>query len=79
MRLRRLRRGKAAGEKKSPFLEAGVTCAKALSLWEKEGAYHFEKNIKQKEVIQDMDEKKAGLDHTGLYRAWFKKQWEKKN
>lgn len=69
-------KGEEAGKKKPPFLAEGLTCAKALNWKEKEGAYNFEKNVKEKEVIQDMDEKKPGLDHTGPCRALLKKQWE---
>lgn len=50
-------------------------CAKAVSWREKEGASNFEKNLEEKEVIQDMDEKKAVLGDTGPYRALLKKQW----
>lgn len=41
----------------------------------KRKSFNFEQNVKEKQVIQDMDEKKAGLDHSGPCRALFKKLW----
>lgn len=43
----------------------------------KEGASNFEKNVEEKEVIQDMDEKKAVLDDMGPCTALLKKQCKK--
>lgn len=53
----------------------GDNICKGIELKRKGRAFNFEKTVKEKQVIQDMDEKKAGLNHSGSCRALFKKQW----